>query len=83
MGTMTPARSLRRRANPLALPRPPSPSLALPPPFGQGAEDYFLHTRAGKNGTGASVDAYDLHHEEGARCGAGCSKTPDRRGEYR
>ena len=39
----------------------------------EGAEDYFTHTRSG---------AYDLHLERSARCGAGCSLVPDRRGEY-
>ena len=39
----------------------------------EGAEDYFSHNRTG---------AYDLHHEEGPRCGPRCSVVPDRRGEY-
>eukprot|EP00935_MAST-01C_sp_MAST-1C-sp1_P002594 g2594.t1 len=39
----------------------------------EGAEDYFSHKRSG---------AYDLHLEEGFRCGPNCSKVPDRTGAY-
>ena len=39
----------------------------------EGAEDYFDHTRGG---------SYDLHREEGARCGPNCSTSPDVQGAY-
>ena len=39
----------------------------------EGAEDYFTHIRTG---------SYDMHYDSKPSCGAGCSVTPDLRGEY-
>ena len=39
----------------------------------EGAEDYFTHIRQG---------SYDMHRDNGPKCGEGCSLSPDLRGTY-